>query len=99
MTDALDTFPKDYKVIIYYVGCGRGALLFNCFNAAKKTGRKIHVYAIDKNPYPLQAVKRRIATNKWSKHVNIVCKDAKIWEPVEEADICLSELLGAFGDN
>ena len=99
LIDALNTFPENQKVVIYYVGCGRGGLLFNCFEASKKTGRKIHVYAIDKNPYPLQATKKRVVTNKWGKSVDIVCQDAKTWEPAEEADICLSELLGAFGDN
>lgn len=69
----MNTFPENVRIVIYYVGCGRGALIFNCFNASKKTGRKIHIYAVDKNPYPIQAVKRRVAVNKWSKNVDIVC--------------------------
>lgn len=75
----MNTFPENYKIVIYYVGCGRGALMCNAFQASKKTGRKIHIYAIDKNPYPLQALKRRIAVNKWAKNVDVVCIDAKTW--------------------
>lgn len=77
----MNTFPKDYKIVIYYVGCGKGGLLFSCFSASKKTGRKIHVYAIDKNPFPLQTVKKRMTVNKWLKNVDLVCMDAKVWQP------------------
>ena len=90
LTDALNTFPVNQRVVIYYVGCGRGALLYNCFQASKKTGRKIHIYAVEKNPYPLQAVKRRITINRWTKAVDLILTDVKEWEPKEEADICLS---------
>lgn len=60
LEDALEKFSKDKKVVIYYIGGGRGGLLFNAFAAAKKKQRKIFVYVIEKNPYPIQTMKQRI---------------------------------------
>ena len=57
------------------------------------------MYAIEKNPYPLQTIKKRIKENKWERFVKIVHTDVKDYEMTEPADIFLSELLGAFGDN
>jgi len=37
----------------------------------------VKVYCIEKNPYPLQTLKRRITRNKWSKFVEIVQADIK----------------------
>ena len=45
---------------MYYIGSGRGGLLFNVFAAAKKTQRKVFVYAIEKNLYPIQTIKKRL---------------------------------------
>ena len=45
------------------------------------------------------AVKKRIKENKWERFVKIVHTDVKDYEMTEPADIFLSELLGAFGDN
>lgn len=46
LQEAFETFPKNKKIILYYIGSGRGGLLFNVFEAAKKTQRKVFVYAI-----------------------------------------------------
>jgi protein arginine N-methyltransferase 5 len=96
---ALLVFPADHRVVIFYIGCGRGQLIYSCVNASKKTNRNIVVYAIEKNPYPIQTLKRRIAKNKWVNLVHIVESDVRDWQPEMQADIFLSELLGGFGDN
>lgn len=35
----------------------------------------------------------------WNGHVTVVSGDMRNWEPPEQADILVSELLGSFGDN
>lgn len=45
-------------------------------NAAKKTNRSIYIYAIEKNPFPIQSLKRRIKKNKWT-NVEIVFTDVR----------------------
>lgn len=59
----------------------------------------MYVYAIDKNPYPIQALKQRVKLHKWSRFVQIVTTDIQHYQMPERPDIFLSELLGGFGDN
>jgi tRNA G37 N-methylase Trm5 len=59
-------------------------------NASKKTGKKVKVYCIEKNPYPIQTLKRRIQRNKWSKFVEIVQSDIKSYVMPEHPDIIFS---------
>ena len=67
--------------------------------AAKKLKKMIKVYCIEKNPFPIQTLKRRIIKNKWSKMVEIVETDIKTYKMPEHPDIIFSELLGGIGDN
>ena len=59
----------------------------------------IKVYCIEKNPFPLQTLRQRIARNKWGKFVEVVKTDIKDYKMPEEPDIIFSELLGGLGDN
>ena len=99
MEEALETLPKNRKLIAYYIGSGRGQLLYSIYQAAKKTGRDVFVYAIEKNPYPIQTIKKRIRENKWENKIKIVHTDIKDYEMEEKPDLFFSELLGGFGDN
>ena len=74
---ALEKLPKEKKIIVYYIGCGRGGILYAIFEAAKRLNRKVFVYAIEKNPYPIQTVKKRIKENHWEKKIKIVQTDIK----------------------
>ena len=69
---ALNSFKEDRVIVCYYVGSGKGLILTKLMSACKSTGKKIKVYCIEKNPYPLQTLKRRIQRGKWSKIVQIV---------------------------
>lgn len=80
MEAALSKLPKDRTIIVYYIGCGRGGLLYGVFEAAKRTDSRVFVYAIEKNPYPIQTVKKRIKENKWEKQVKIIQTDIKDYE-------------------
>jgi tRNA G37 N-methylase Trm5 len=59
------------------VGAGKGLILNSLINATKKTDKKVKVYCIEKNPFPIQTLKRRINKNKWGKFVQIVQTDIK----------------------
>lgn len=37
--------------------------------------------------------------DKWGDNVTVIQSDMRDWEAPEKADIIVSELLGAFGDN
>lgn len=63
----------------YYVGSGKGLILEKFIRSAKKSQKKVKVYCIEKNPYPLQTLKRRIHKNKWTKFVEIVETDIKTY--------------------
>jgi protein arginine N-methyltransferase 5 len=90
---------KDKNVVVYYLGSGRGALIPGIVAASKATKKKVTIYAVEKNPFPLQSLKRRIKENKWSNIVKIVKTDIKSLKFEEKPDIFFSELLGGFGDN
>lgn len=81
------------------MGSGKGLILAKLMNACKNTGKKVKVYCIEKNPYPLQTLKRRIQRGKWGKMVQVVQTDIKDYIMPEHPDIIFSELLGGFGDN
>ena len=72
------------------MGSGKGLILEKCIKAAKKLKKKVKVYCIEKNPYPLQTLKRRITKNKWTKFVEIVHTDIKDYAMPEHPDIIFS---------
>ena len=81
------------------MGCGKGQILKKVMECSKDTKKKVKVYCLDKNPYPLQTVKRRIAQKKWHKFVEVIQADIKTYQLPSHPDIIVSELLGGFGDN
>jgi len=99
LIEALKTFNENRPCVTYYVGAGKGLILTSLMNATKKTGKKVKVYCIEKNPFPIQTLKRRINKNKWSGFVQIVQTDIKEYVMPEKPDLIFSELLGGFGDN
>ncbi|KAI9269072.1 PRMT5 arginine-N-methyltransferase-domain-containing protein [Phascolomyces articulosus] len=89
---------SDYISTIMVVGAGRGPLVNCCLRAAEKAERKVHLYALEKNPnafVTLQNAKAEI----WHDKVTLVFADMRKWKPETKCDILVSELLGSFGDN
>ncbi|XP_013110933.2 protein arginine N-methyltransferase 5 [Stomoxys calcitrans] len=85
--------------IVMVLGAGRGPLARAALNAAERTGRKIRLYIIEKNPNAIRTL-TAIARKLWhNKDVHIFSKDMREFSPPEPADILVSELLGSFGDN
>ena len=64
--------------------------MFNVFAAAKRTQRRVFVYAIEKNLYPIQTIKKRVRENKWESSVKIVHTDIRDYEMPEAPDVFLS---------
>ncbi len=40
-----------------------------------------------------------LKNDEWGDRVQVVATDMREWNPTENADIIVSELLGSFGDN
>lgn len=99
----LDRVPDDKKettvTTIMVVGAGRGPLVDASLRASQRTGRRMKVYAIEKNSNAIITLQNNLA-EKWAKSdVSVICKDMREWDAPEKADILVSELLGSFGDN
>lgn len=98
----LDKIPeeeKDSRVLVLMVlGAGRGPLVNSSLRAAKAAGRKIRVYAVEKNPNAVVTLENWKA-EEWGDRVTVVSCDMREWLAPEKADIIVSELLGSFGDN
>ncbi|XP_027189500.1 protein arginine N-methyltransferase 1.5-like isoform X12 [Cicer arietinum] len=99
----LDRVPNEKAsfivTVLVVVGAGRGSLVFASLKAAEITGRKLKVYAVEKNPQTVIALDEVIKANNWVDIVFIVTSDVRYWNAPERADILVSDLLGSFGDN
>ncbi|KAF9202936.1 hypothetical protein BGZ49_006955 [Haplosporangium sp. Z 27] len=84
--------------VIMVVGAGRGPLVNCSLRAAEKAGRNVRIYAVEKNPNAFVTI-QNMKASVWGDRVNIVFSDMRTWNPPEQADILVSELLGSFGDN
>ncbi|CAL9118777.1 unnamed protein product [Musa acuminata var. zebrina] len=67
--------------------------------AAEETGRKLKVYAVEKNPNAVITLHSLVKLEGWEDIVTIISSDMRCWNAPEKADILVSELLGSFGDN
>ncbi|KAG6518018.1 hypothetical protein ZIOFF_021419 [Zingiber officinale] len=67
--------------------------------AAEETGRKLKVYAVEKNPNAVITLHSLVKLEGWEDAVTIISSDMRCWNAPEKADILVSELLGSFGDN
>ena len=99
----LDRVPEEDKAtrvtVLMVVGAGRGPIVRASLRASQRSGRQIRVYAVEKNPNAVITL-RNFLTEEWSAcDITIVHHDMRDWDAPEKADILVSELLGAFGDN
>ncbi|TXG62421.1 hypothetical protein EZV62_013784 [Acer yangbiense] len=85
--------------VLMVVGAGRGPLVRASLQAAEETGRKLKVYAVEKNPNAVVTLHSLVKLESWENIVTIVSCDMRHWDAPEKADILVSELLGSFGDN
>ncbi|XP_065849543.1 protein arginine N-methyltransferase 1.5 [Euphorbia lathyris] len=85
--------------VLMVVGAGRGPLVRASLQAAEETGRKVIVYAVEKNPNAVVTLHSLVKLEGWEDIVTIVSCDMRHWDAPQKADILVSELLGSFGDN
>ncbi|KAI5061937.1 hypothetical protein GOP47_0022476 [Adiantum capillus-veneris] len=94
-----DTDASIKTIVLMVVGAGRGPLIRASLEAAKETGRKLRVYAVEKNPNAVVTLHSLVKLEGWQDTVTIISCDMRDWKAPERADILVSELLGSFGDN
>ncbi|KAF8685978.1 hypothetical protein HU200_043904 [Digitaria exilis] len=87
------------RTVLMVVGAGRGPLVRASLQAAEETGRKLKVYAVEKNPNAVITLHSLIKLEGWENLVTVISSDMRCWDAPEKADILVSELLGSFGDN
>ena len=100
MTAALgDMVPEGERttrvVTLMVVGAGRGPLVRAALNASQKSGVKIRVFAVEKNPNAVVTLQQQ-QIEDWGEKVTVISSDMREWNPPKEdyADILVSELLG-----
>lgn len=84
--------------VIMVLGAGRGPLVRRSLAAAESAGKKVKVYAVEKNPNAIVTLRNMQKEPGWE-NVTIVPGDMRTLESEAQADILVSELLGSFGDN
>ncbi|XP_024033829.1 protein arginine N-methyltransferase 1.5 isoform X3 [Citrus clementina] len=94
-----DEEASSLTTVLMVVGAGRGPLVRASLQAAEETGRKLKIYAVEKNPNAVVTLHSLVRLEGWEKTVTIVSHDMRCWDAPEKADILVSELLGSFGDN
>ncbi|KAH9885977.1 Skb1 methyltransferase [Xylariomycetidae sp. FL2044] len=92
-------------VVIAVAGSGRGPLVTRALRASKRTGVKVKVWAVEKNPNAYVYLLRQ-NQEQWGGQVTVIKTDMRAWKgPLlspgvhGKVDILVSELLGSFGDN
>ena len=85
--------------VLMVVGAGRGPLVRASLRASDRCGRKLKVYAVEKNPNAVITLQSLVESEGWEDRVTIVASDMRSWDFEEKADVLVSELLGSFGDN
>lgn len=95
----LDRPPGEAVTTVMVVGAGRGPLVRASMRAAQQAGRRVRVFAVEKNPAALVHVQAMVAREGWQGQVTAVSADMRRWEAPCKADVLVSELLGSFGDN
>ncbi|KAJ6531741.1 PRMT5 arginine-N-methyltransferase-domain-containing protein [Mycena capillaripes] len=95
---ALVDWPGEDKIILCVAGAGRGPLVARSLSAINRSGRDVHVYAVEKNPNAYITLQGRKEA-EWESEVTLLFGDMRFIEVPEKADILISELLGSFGDN
>ena len=101
MTDMISEEDKQTKeLVVIVVGAGRGPLVRAALNASQTSGRRIRVFAVEKNPNAVVTLQQQ-ELEVWGDKVKVIPSDMRDWNPPEKdyADILVSELLGSFGDN
>ncbi|EDO41620.1 predicted protein [Nematostella vectensis] len=99
LIDRVPEASKDAIVtVIMVVGAGRGPLVRASLTAAENAGRRVRLYAVEKNPNAVVTLET-LKTEEWGDKVTVVSSDMREWDAPEKADILVSELLGSFGDN
>ncbi|XP_031565101.1 protein arginine N-methyltransferase 5-like [Actinia tenebrosa] len=93
-----DEKKNDIVTVIMVVGAGRGPLVRASLVAGEESGRKVRVYAVEKNPNAVVTLET-LKKEEWGDRVTVISCDMRECEPPEKADILVSELLGSFGDN
>ncbi|XP_013623469.1 PREDICTED: protein arginine N-methyltransferase 1.5-like [Brassica oleracea var. oleracea] len=86
-----DEKASELTTVSMVVGAGRGPLVRASLQSAEETGRKMKVYAVEKNPNAVVTLDNLVKMEG-------SC-DMRFWSAPEKADILVSELLGSFGDN
>jgi len=88
------------QLVVIVVGAGRGPLVRAALNASEESGRRIRVFAVEKNPNAVVTLQQQ-ELEVWGDKVKVIPSDMREWNPPEKdfADILVSELLGSFGDN
>lgn len=99
LLDRVSDDDKDTtETIIMVVGAGRGPLVKAALRAATNAQRKVHLYAVEKNPNACVTLEG-LKAEEWGDQVTVVSCDMRQWKAPVQADILVSELLGSFGDN
>ncbi|ACO69780.1 protein arginine methyltransferase [Micromonas commoda] len=96
VTDADAAAGKE--TVLMVVGAGRGPLVRASLRASERCGRKLRVYAVEKNPNAVITLQSLVAAEGWT-NVSVMSSDMRAADPPEKADVLVSELLGSFGDN
>merc|ERR1719265_1468024 len=88
---------QPYRVMV--LGAGRGPLVQAALKAAKKAEVQVTVWAVEKNPNAVHALRHRRRSEELWHCVEVVASDMRAWRPAHKADCVISELLGSWGDN
>lgn len=87
------------EVVVMVVGAGRGPLVAATLAAGVSSGRRVRVFAVEKNPNAVVTLRGRCAREAGWSEVTVIPGDMREWQSPIEADLLVSELLGSWGED
>lgn len=93
------TAGRASAIVVMVLGAGRGPLVAAALRAASRAEVSIALWAVEKNPNAVHALRHRRRSEAAWRCVEIVAEDMRTWVAPRKADVIISELLGSFGDN
>ena len=97
----IDRVPQGSDVLttLMVVGAGRGPLIRSAMKASARSGRKVAIWAVEKNPNAIIHIQTMLKEEGWEDLVALIFADMREWRAPNDvkADILVSELLGSFG--
>eukprot|EP00186_Timspurckia_oligopyrenoides_P000172 CAMPEP_0182446154 /NCGR_PEP_ID=MMETSP1172-20130603/4023_1 /TAXON_ID=708627 /ORGANISM="Timspurckia oligopyrenoides, Strain CCMP3278" /LENGTH=627 /DNA_ID=CAMNT_0024642039 /DNA_START=137 /DNA_END=2020 /DNA_ORIENTATION=+ len=89
---------ENLPLVVAILGAGRGMMVAKVLEVAANNGRKVVVYAFEKNQNSTVSLQNMKMSQGWT-NVFVISGDPHTWDTGSRADVVIADMIGALGDN